>query len=65
MTKNKALIILIVMVCIVILISCSQKFPKPLSNEVGILVMPTEINNETEHGFAYKYILSHLPQTSA
>ena len=65
MKQNKAHVIVIVMVCIASLISCSQKFPRPLSNEVGIPIIANEATNETKHNFAYKSVLTYLPETSA
>ncbi len=65
MKPKKAQTMVMIMVCIATLISCSQKFPKPLSNEVGILVIATKSTNESKHNFAYKYELTHLPETSA
>ena len=65
MRQNKALIFTLIILFVVTLISCSQKFPKPVSKEVGMLVIAHKATNETKNDFGYKYVLKHLPETSA
>jgi len=65
MRQNRALVVTVIIFCIVTLISCSQKFPKPISKESGMLVIAHKATNESKHKFAFKYILNYLPETSA
>ena len=63
MRHSKILFFGLIIILVVGSISCSQKFPKPISNTSGILVISHEAVNETQHNFAYKYVLKHLPET--
>ncbi len=62
MKQHTTLIFTLTIFLALSLISCSQKFPKPSSDETGVLVIAHEAVNETEHNFAYKYILKSLPE---
>jgi hypothetical protein len=64
MIQKKAFIVTIIVLFFITLISCSQKFQKPLSNEVGMLVIAHKATNESKQNFPYKYVLKHLPETS-
>lgn len=64
--KNRRIIIFTMIVLLgFTLLSCSQKFPKPISTESGMLVIAHKSINKTKWNFAYRYVLNYLPDSRA
>ncbi len=64
MKPNKAPYVVMIILCVFTLFSCSQKFPKPISKEEGVLVIAHKATNETQFDFGFKYELKYLPEAS-
>jgi len=64
MKPNKAPYGVMIILCVFTLFSCSQKFPKPISKEEGVLVIAHNATNETQFNFGFKYELNYLPEAS-
>ncbi len=65
MKKNRIIIYTVICLVVFTLLSCSQKFPKPISKESGMLVIAHKSINKTKWNFAYRYVLKYLPESSA
>ncbi|NNK96376.1 MAG: sel1 repeat family protein [Desulfobacterales bacterium] len=42
--------------------SCSQKLPVPTSDDTGVLIIPTKIQNRTAYSYIYYYSLLYSPE---
>ena len=65
MRPKKIHYFMLTIILAITVVSCSQKFPVPMSEDTGVLVIAQEAVNETKNNFGYRYVLNYLPETSA